>query len=100
MKRLTTAIKWFAYGLGVALLFAPRSGRETRQQIMQWAGNYLSGALNTASQTVDQAAAKTQQVVGQAAERSSDLSDTLNQASYNVQESTQSGSSTFGSGPA
>lgn len=100
MARLTTALKWFAYGIGLALLFAPRSGRETRQQIGQWIGGYLSNALNAASQTADQAAAKTKDIANQAAGKTEQFSDKLNQSAYDVQESTQSGSGTYSGGPA
>ncbi len=33
-----------AVGAGVALLFAPRSGRETRERIKNWAGEWKSKA--------------------------------------------------------
>lgn len=89
MKRLTTAVKWFAYGLIVALLFAPRSGRETRQQLIQSVSSFLSRGLNTASQTVDQAGGQAQQV-----------SDQMTQPRQSVQESAQSSSTTFSGGPA
>lgn len=38
--RAKTATKFFVYGLIVGILFAPRSGEETRSQVLGW----LSGA--------------------------------------------------------
>lgn len=34
--RARTAVKFFVYGLVVGLLFAPRSGDETREQVLGW----------------------------------------------------------------
>jgi len=31
-----TAVKFLTYGLVIGLLFAPRSGKETRQEIIHW----------------------------------------------------------------
>ncbi len=67
MEKFIVAVKWFAYGLATALLFAPRSGQETRQQLMQLAGGYVSQVLNTGSQMADRAAARTQALADQAA---------------------------------
>ena len=36
IKSMRTAVKFFVYGLLVGLLFAPRSGAETRQELMGW----------------------------------------------------------------
>lgn len=80
MKRLTTALKWFAYGIGLGLLFAPRSGRETRSQVMQAVSGYVSQTLNAGSQKAQQASTK------------------MDQASYDVREAGTSGTSY--SGPA
>jgi hypothetical protein len=35
--RARTALKFFVYGLLLGLFFAPRSGAETRTQVMTWA---------------------------------------------------------------
>ena len=35
--RARTALKFFVYGLVVGLLFAPRSGEETRARVLGWA---------------------------------------------------------------
>ena len=34
--RARTALKFFVYGLVVGLLFAPRSGEETRARVLGW----------------------------------------------------------------
>ena len=34
--RARTALKFFVYGLLVGLLFAPRSGEETRARVLGW----------------------------------------------------------------
>jgi gas vesicle protein len=35
--RTRTAMKFFTYGLLIGLLFAPRSGKETRARVLSWA---------------------------------------------------------------
>lgn len=54
MKRLTTALKWFAYGIGLGVLFAPRSGSETRAQLIQAVNRYLTEAFSSGQQAVQQ----------------------------------------------
>jgi len=41
IERTRTALKFFTYGLIVGLLFAPRSGKETRARMMTWAGDTI-----------------------------------------------------------
>jgi gas vesicle protein len=36
IARTRTALKFFTYGLLIGLLFAPRSGKETRSRILSW----------------------------------------------------------------
>lgn len=36
LSRMRTAIKFLTCGIVVGLLFAPRSGQETRHELMQW----------------------------------------------------------------
>ena len=36
LARTRTAMKFFTYGLLIGVLFAPRAGAETRQQIKSW----------------------------------------------------------------
>ena len=36
IKNMQTAVKFFVYGLVAGLLFAPRSGNETRQELLNW----------------------------------------------------------------
>lgn len=36
IKNMRTAVKFFVYGLVLGLLFAPRSGAETRKELMNW----------------------------------------------------------------
>lgn len=36
IKHARTAVKFFVYGLVAGLLFAPRSGEETRKELMGW----------------------------------------------------------------
>jgi gas vesicle protein len=45
--RARTALKFFVYGLIVGLLFAPRSGAETRQQALDWAGQTIKNVLGS-----------------------------------------------------
>ena len=37
IARTRTALKFFTYGLLIGVLFAPRSGKETRAAAMSWA---------------------------------------------------------------
>jgi gas vesicle protein len=36
IARMRTAMKFFTYGLVIGLLFAPRSGKETRGRVITW----------------------------------------------------------------
>ena len=44
--RARTAAKFFVYGLIVGVLFAPRSGAETRAQLIDWASNAMKNVLS------------------------------------------------------
>jgi len=47
IARTRTAMKFLTYGLLIGLLFAPRSGKETRARILSWvsesAKSFLGG---------------------------------------------------------
>lgn len=43
IKNMRTAVKFFVYGLLVGLLFAPRSGEETRKELMNWVSSSVKG---------------------------------------------------------
>ncbi|HEV2107483.1 MAG TPA: YtxH domain-containing protein [Thermomicrobiales bacterium] len=36
LGRARTALKFFVYGILIGLFFAPRSGEETRAQVLSW----------------------------------------------------------------
>lgn len=38
IDHVRTAVKFFVYGLVAGLLFAPRSGEETRKELLTWVG--------------------------------------------------------------
>lgn len=38
IDHVRTAVKFFVYGLVAGLLFAPRSGQETRKELLNWVG--------------------------------------------------------------
>ncbi len=40
-----TAVKFLTYGLVIGLLFAPRSGKETRQELMHWVTDSIQGTF-------------------------------------------------------
>jgi len=44
-SRARTAMKFFVYGLVLGLLFAPRSGEETRQRVLGWVNQTISQTL-------------------------------------------------------
>jgi gas vesicle protein len=43
LKNMRTAVKFFVYGLLAGLLFAPRSGEETRKELMNWVTSSVKG---------------------------------------------------------
>lgn len=43
IRNMRTAVKFFVYGLLVGLLFAPRSGDETRKELMNWVTSSIKG---------------------------------------------------------
>lgn len=43
--RARTALKFFVYGLVAGLLFAPRSGEETRARVLSWANQAIKDTL-------------------------------------------------------
>ena len=43
--RARTAVKFFVYGLLVGLLFAPRSGQETRSRVLAWANQTVKETM-------------------------------------------------------
>ena len=42
-----TAMKFFVYGLILGLVFAPRSGAETRQELMSWVSDTVGETVKT-----------------------------------------------------
>ena len=49
LGRSRTAVKFFVYGLAIGLLFAPRSGEETRSRLIGWIGDTISGTMKGVS---------------------------------------------------
>jgi gas vesicle protein len=45
ISRTRTAMTFFTYGLIIGLLFAPRSGKETRARLLSWVGDNFKGIL-------------------------------------------------------
>lgn len=43
--RARTGLKFFVYGLVLGLLFAPRSGEETRGRVLGWANQAIKDTL-------------------------------------------------------
>ena len=43
--RARTALKFFVYGLLIGLLFAPRSGEETRGRVFAWLNQTVKDAM-------------------------------------------------------
>ena len=42
-----TAMKFFVYGLILGLIFAPRSGAETRKEVMGWVSDTVQETVKT-----------------------------------------------------
>jgi gas vesicle protein len=49
IKNFRTAVKFFVYGLVLGLLFAPRSGAETRDELLGWLTGSVKEAVNNAT---------------------------------------------------
>jgi len=45
IARMRTAMKFFVYGLAVGILFAPRSGKESRSAAIAWVNRTLKETL-------------------------------------------------------
>ena len=43
--RARTAVKFFVYGLVLGLLFAPRSGEETRGRVLAWVNQAIKDTI-------------------------------------------------------
>jgi gas vesicle protein len=43
--RTKTAMKFFAYGLAIGILFAPRSGKESRSALLDWVNRTVKETL-------------------------------------------------------
>ena len=49
LRNAKTAVKFFTYGIIIGLLFAPKSGAETRKQLFGMLGNTLEDTVSTFS---------------------------------------------------
>ncbi len=45
IARMRTAMKFFVYGLAIGILFAPRSGKESRSAAISWVNRTLKETL-------------------------------------------------------
>lgn len=45
IARARTALKFLVYGLLIGLLFAPRSGEETRSRVLAWVNQTIKDTL-------------------------------------------------------
>ncbi len=43
LSRSRVALKFMTYGVLIGVIFAPRSGSETRNEIMNWIGSLTNG---------------------------------------------------------
>lgn len=50
IRNARTAVKFFIYGLIAGLMFAPRSGEETRKELMNWFGQSIKGIAGGSQQ--------------------------------------------------
>ncbi|HEU5422575.1 MAG TPA: YtxH domain-containing protein [Nitrolancea sp.] len=46
LARSRVALKFMTYGILLGVLFAPRSGSQTRHELMGWAKNNLGGVMS------------------------------------------------------
>lgn len=47
IKNVQTAVKFFVYGLVAGLLFAPRSGEQTRKELFSWINSTVKETAST-----------------------------------------------------
>ena len=47
IKNVRTAVKFFVYGLAAGLLFAPRSGAESRKELFKWISSTVKETAGT-----------------------------------------------------
>lgn len=52
LRGIRTAAKYFAIGIALGLLFAPRKGEESRQELMNWVKNTAGDALGQQADNV------------------------------------------------
>lgn len=71
--RARTGIKFFVYGLVGGLLFAPKSGAETRKQVMTW----VSGTVQETMKNVSGGSGASSGGASSSASGGSDTSQTL-----------------------
>ena len=45
LSRTRTGLKFLTYGILLGILFAPRSGAETRKSVMDWANSTIRGVM-------------------------------------------------------
>lgn len=45
IARMRTAMKFFVYGLAVGILFAPRTGKESRSALIAWVNRTMKETL-------------------------------------------------------
>ena len=50
IRNARTAVKFFIYGLIAGLMFAPRSGDETRKELMNWISGSVKGVTGGGTQ--------------------------------------------------
>lgn len=79
MEKMITALKWFAYGIVLGVLFAPRSGQETRQQLTRKVGDYVSQGLGRSSSVANRVSRKSQDFANQASAKVQQAADTVSQ---------------------
>jgi hypothetical protein len=49
LGRMRTALKFLTYGVIIGILFAPRSGADTRQRISTWVSSSVREAVSGAA---------------------------------------------------
>jgi len=46
ISHMRTAMKYFAYGLAIGVLFAPRSGKDSRSALFDWVNRTAKETFN------------------------------------------------------
>lgn len=81
MQKITIALKYFAYGLVLGVLFAPRSGQETRQELANMVSGFFGKGMSQGSTVADRVSQRAQETAQRASEKVQQTADKVSEKS-------------------